>query len=164
MTVSASYRCARQTTACGRSSRGRQSSPEPSTPTTWPSCQRAAWRPVAHSPLSASPGGADACASSSRSRWCWSSPSRSRRSGSGRSCRRPCCSSSPGSSLTELLDQLRPDDTLVVWRLDRLGRSIRHLIDQLQALGERGVGFRSLQEPLTPPRPAVGSCSTSSRH
>lgn len=50
--------------------------------------------------------------------------------------------------LTKLLDQLRPGDTLVVWRLDRLGRSIRHLIDQLQALGERGVGFRSLQETI----------------
>ncbi|WP_433930853.1 recombinase family protein [Curtobacterium flaccumfaciens] len=50
--------------------------------------------------------------------------------------------------LTKLLDQLRPGDTLVVWRLDRLGRSIRHLIDQLQALGERGVVFRSLQETI----------------
>ncbi|WP_022902233.1 recombinase family protein [Curtobacterium luteum] len=40
--------------------------------------------------------------------------------------------------LTKLLDQLRPGDTLVVWRLDRLGRSSRHLIGQLQALGERG--------------------------
>ncbi|TPG06957.1 recombinase family protein [Curtobacterium flaccumfaciens] len=50
--------------------------------------------------------------------------------------------------LAKLLDQLRPGDTLVVWRLDRLGRSTRHLIDQLQALGERGVGFRSLQETL----------------
>lgn len=50
--------------------------------------------------------------------------------------------------LTKLLDQLRPGDTLVVWRLDRLGRSIWHLIDQLQALGERGVGFRSLQETI----------------
>jgi len=50
--------------------------------------------------------------------------------------------------LTKLLDQLRPGDTLVVWRLDRLGRSIRHLIDQLQELGERGVGFRSLQETI----------------
>ncbi|WP_445082628.1 recombinase family protein [Curtobacterium flaccumfaciens] len=50
--------------------------------------------------------------------------------------------------LTKLLDQLRPGDTLVVWRLDRFGRSIRHLIDQLQALGERGVGFRSLQETI----------------
>ncbi|MBA8989455.1 DNA invertase Pin-like site-specific DNA recombinase [Curtobacterium pusillum] len=50
--------------------------------------------------------------------------------------------------LTELLDQLRLGDTLVVWSLDRLDRSIRHLIDQLQARGERGVGFRSLQETI----------------
>ena len=50
--------------------------------------------------------------------------------------------------LDMLLDQLRPGDTLVVWRLDRLGRSIRHLIDQLQALADRGVGFRSLQETI----------------
>lgn len=48
--------------------------------------------------------------------------------------------------LTKLLDQLRPGDTLVVWRLDRLGRSIRHLIDQLAGLQEKGIGFRSLQE------------------
>ncbi|WP_235564782.1 recombinase family protein [Modestobacter sp. Leaf380] len=50
--------------------------------------------------------------------------------------------------LDKLLDQLRPGDTLVVWRLDRLGRSIRHLIDQLQALADRGIGFRSLQETI----------------
>ena len=48
--------------------------------------------------------------------------------------------------LGKLLDQLRPGDTLVVWRLDRLGRSIRHLIDQLTELQERGIEFRSLQE------------------
>ena len=36
----------------------------------------------------------------------------------------------------------------MVWRLDRLGRSIRHLIDQLQVLADRGVGFRSLQETI----------------
>ncbi|MGC5627186.1 recombinase family protein [Georgenia sp. Z1344] len=50
--------------------------------------------------------------------------------------------------LEKLMDQLRPGDTLVVWRLDRLGRSIRHLIDQLQTLSDRGVGFRSLQETI----------------
>ena len=50
--------------------------------------------------------------------------------------------------LDKLLDQLRPGDTLVVWRLDRLGRSIRHLIDQLHVLADRGVGFRSLQETI----------------
>ena len=48
--------------------------------------------------------------------------------------------------LDKLLDQLRPGDTLVEWRLDRLGRSIRHLIDQLSELQERGIEFRSLQE------------------
>jgi len=48
--------------------------------------------------------------------------------------------------LGKLLDQLRPGDTLVVWRLDRLGRAIRHLIDQLTELQERGIEFRSLQE------------------
>lgn len=48
----------------------------------------------------------------------------------------------------KLMDQLRPKDTLVVWRLDRLGRSIRDLIDQLQHLSHRGVGFRSLQETI----------------
>ena len=50
--------------------------------------------------------------------------------------------------LTKVLDQLRPGDTLVVWRLDRLGRSIRHLIDQLADLEGRGIGFRSLQETI----------------
>lgn len=52
------------------------------------------------------------------------------------------------TELTKVLDQLRPGDTLVVWRLDRLGRSIRHLIDQLNGLQERGIGFRSLQETI----------------
>lgn len=45
----------------------------------------------------------------------------------------------PRGELEKLLDQLRPGDTFVVWRLDRRGRSIRHLIDQLQALADREV-------------------------
>lgn len=45
-----------------------------------------------------------------------------------------------------LLDHLRPGDTLVVWRLDRLGRSVRNLIDLVQSLEERGVHFKSLQD------------------
>jgi DNA invertase Pin-like site-specific DNA recombinase len=48
--------------------------------------------------------------------------------------------------LDRVLDQLRPSDTLVVWKLDRLGRSLRHLVDTITALADRGVGFRSLQE------------------
>lgn len=50
--------------------------------------------------------------------------------------------------LDAVLEQLRPGDTLVVWRLDRLGRSLRHLIDVVTALDERGVGFRSLRESI----------------
>jgi DNA invertase Pin-like site-specific DNA recombinase len=48
--------------------------------------------------------------------------------------------------LTEALSHLREGDTLVVWRLDRLGRSLRHLIDTITALQERGAGFKSLTE------------------
>jgi DNA invertase Pin-like site-specific DNA recombinase len=49
-------------------------------------------------------------------------------------------------ALDQILDQLRPGDTLVVWKLDRLGRSLRHLVGTIAALAGRGVGFRSLQE------------------
>jgi DNA invertase Pin-like site-specific DNA recombinase len=51
-------------------------------------------------------------------------------------------------TLTQVLDQLRPGDTLVVWKLDRLGRSLRHLVDTVTGLAERGVGFCSLQEAI----------------
>jgi DNA invertase Pin-like site-specific DNA recombinase len=50
--------------------------------------------------------------------------------------------------LTEALSHLRPGDTLVAWRLDRLGRSLPHLIATIRDLQERGVGFRSLQEQI----------------
>lgn len=48
--------------------------------------------------------------------------------------------------LEVVFDQLRPGDTLVVWRLDRLGRSLPHLIQTVRELHDREVGFRSLQE------------------
>ena len=50
--------------------------------------------------------------------------------------------------LTEALSHLRQGDTLVVWRLDRLGRSLRHLIDTVTDLQDRGIGFKSLQESI----------------
>jgi DNA invertase Pin-like site-specific DNA recombinase len=50
--------------------------------------------------------------------------------------------------LDEALSHLREGDTLVVWRLDRLGRSLRHLIDTVTELHNRGVGFKSLQETI----------------
>jgi DNA invertase Pin-like site-specific DNA recombinase len=51
-------------------------------------------------------------------------------------------------TLEQVLDQLRPGDTLVVWKLDRLGRSLRHLVDTIAELAEREIGFRSLQEAI----------------
>ena len=48
--------------------------------------------------------------------------------------------------LARILDHLRSGDTLVVWKLDRLGRSLRHLIDTIAELERRDIGFRSLQE------------------
>jgi DNA invertase Pin-like site-specific DNA recombinase len=51
-------------------------------------------------------------------------------------------------ALLRALDHLRAGDTLVVWKLDRLGRSLRHLIDTVTDLHERGIGFKSLQEQI----------------
>src|SRR5919201_955449 len=50
--------------------------------------------------------------------------------------------------LEQALGQLREGDTLVVWRLDRLGRSLPHLIETVTALEQRGIGFRSLTESI----------------
>jgi DNA invertase Pin-like site-specific DNA recombinase len=48
--------------------------------------------------------------------------------------------------LTLCLGYLRAGDALVVWRLDRLGRSLRHLVETVNALADRGVAFASLHE------------------
>jgi DNA invertase Pin-like site-specific DNA recombinase len=45
--------------------------------------------------------------------------------------------------LAKALDQLREGDTLVVWRLDRLGRSLQHLLQTMTDLDKRGIGFTS---------------------
>ena len=50
--------------------------------------------------------------------------------------------------LTEAFDYVRPGDTLVVWRLDRLGRSLKDLIALVEELERREIGFRSLQESI----------------
>jgi DNA invertase Pin-like site-specific DNA recombinase len=50
--------------------------------------------------------------------------------------------------LEEALSYLRAGDTLVVWRLDRLGRSLRDLIATITLLEERGIGFKSLTEQI----------------
>lgn len=50
--------------------------------------------------------------------------------------------------LTAALSYLREGDVLVVWRLDRLGRSLPHLIEVIAALEGQGIGFRSLTESI----------------
>src|SRR5919206_330019 len=48
--------------------------------------------------------------------------------------------------LQEALEYVREGDTLVVWRLDRLGRSLKHLIETITKLNNRKIGFKSIQE------------------
>jgi DNA invertase Pin-like site-specific DNA recombinase len=50
--------------------------------------------------------------------------------------------------LEQALSHLRAGDTFVVWRLDRLGRSLRHLIDTVTELQDKGIGFKSLTESI----------------
>jgi DNA invertase Pin-like site-specific DNA recombinase len=52
------------------------------------------------------------------------------------------------NGLDEALKYLREGDVLVVWRLDRLGRSLKHLIEVVTLLNEKSIGFRSLQESI----------------
>src|SRR4051794_19467070 len=54
----------------------------------------------------------------------------------------------PRPALDTMLDHLRTGDTVVVWRLDRLGRSLRHLIEIFADLDDRGVSVRSLTESI----------------
>jgi DNA invertase Pin-like site-specific DNA recombinase len=48
--------------------------------------------------------------------------------------------------LQEALEYVREGDTLVVWRLDRLGRSLKHLIETITKLNNRKIGFKSITE------------------
>jgi DNA invertase Pin-like site-specific DNA recombinase len=50
--------------------------------------------------------------------------------------------------LDEALSYIRGGDTLVVWRLDRLGRSLKDLIERITALHSRNIGFKSLTEQI----------------
>ena len=57
-------------------------------------------------------------------------------------------SKSQRPGLAAVLEALEPGDTLVVWRLDRLGRSLPHLVATVNGLNERGVHFHSLGEAI----------------
>ena len=50
--------------------------------------------------------------------------------------------------LDEAMSHLREGDTLVVWRLDRLGRSLNHLIETITGLNNRHIGFKSITESI----------------
>ena len=50
--------------------------------------------------------------------------------------------------LTEALAYLRPGDTLVVWKLDRLGRSVKHLVDLVAQLQEQDIQFKSVTDSI----------------
>lgn len=49
--------------------------------------------------------------------------------------------------LQDAMDYLRAGDTLVVWKIDRLGRSLAHLVHTVETLKDRGVAFLSLNDP-----------------
>ena len=69
------------------------------------------------------------------------------------------CEKLSGTSTTlpareKLLTFARKGDVVVVWKLDRLGRSLRDLIGVVNSLQDRGVGLRSLQEAIDTTTPA----------
>lgn len=55
--------------------------------------------------------------------------------------------------LKRALKRLRPGDTLLVWKLDRLGRSMQHLVLLTEELRQRGVNFRSITDNIIHPLP-----------
>jgi len=66
--------------------------------------------------------------------------------------------SRPG--LDEALNMIKPGDVLVVWRLDRLGRSLHHLISIVEQLKSIGAGFKSLSENIDTTTPSGNFFST----
>tara|TARA_R110002167_G_scaffold9519_2_gene43356 strand:+ start:1990 stop:2592 length:603 start_codon:yes stop_codon:yes gene_type:complete len=50
--------------------------------------------------------------------------------------------------LDELLSIIQKDDVVVIWKLDRMGRSLQHLIKIVNELNEKGIGITSLQDPI----------------
>lgn len=57
-------------------------------------------------------------------------------------------SKSERKELSKLLEHLRPGDQLVIWKLDRLGRSLQHLVNLVKQLNEMNVGLKSLNDPI----------------
>jgi DNA invertase Pin-like site-specific DNA recombinase len=51
-------------------------------------------------------------------------------------------------ALNEIINHLRPGDVLVIWKLDRLGRSLNHLIGLVNDLMKKNIGLQSLHDPI----------------
>lgn len=60
--------------------------------------------------------------------------------------------------LKNALEYLKPGDVLVVWKLDRLGRSLHELIRLMQDLSDKGIGFRSLTEMIDTTYSTIEPC------
>ena len=65
--------------------------------------------------------------------------------------------------LREALSYVRPGDILVVWRLDRLGRSLKELIEIVKDLNNRNVEFQSITENIDTTTPGGKTCFSSFR-
>ena len=63
------------------------------------------------------------------------------------------------AGLTKALAFIKSGDCLVVWKLDRLGRSLPHLLATVTDLKKRGIAFRSLTEQMDTTTPKASSCS-----
>ena len=55
-----------------------------------------------------------------------------------------------------MMQHIRKDDVLIIWRLDRLARSTKVLLETVDKLQERGASFKSLEEPWADTTPATG--------
>lgn len=56
--------------------------------------------------------------------------------------------------LAQAMDMLRPGDTLVVWKLDRLGRSVGRLVETVEKLEKQGIDFKSLTDAIDTSTPS----------
>ena len=85
-------------------------------------------------------------------------PCKPRRSGppDAAACSRrpPPADAGTGPELHRLLDQLREGDTVVVWKLDRLSRSLKDVLHIMEQIGDAGAGFRSITENIDTTTPA----------
>jgi DNA invertase Pin-like site-specific DNA recombinase len=50
--------------------------------------------------------------------------------------------------LNELLSNIRAGDVLVIWKLDRLGRSLKHLVELINGLMDKDIGLKSINDPI----------------